>query len=126
MCWNNGNNGNYEQQHGNGAPVRLEGPVALVVLVRIENSTIDQLRVTTPDCRLDVGGLPFYWISGVSPEASVAWLKSQVAGDHADRAVYPIALHAGPAAQQALEDLTSLSQPDRVRERTAFWLGWRC
>jgi len=122
MCWSNGN-GNGDQQHAPGAPVRLEGQTALVVLARIENGQVDQLRVTSPDCLLDAGGLPFYWLTGVSPDASVAWLKSQVAGDRADRAILPIALHSGPAADRALEDLIAANQPAKVRERTAFWLG---
>ena len=105
MCWSNGNNSsNNDQQHAPGAPVRLEGQTTLVVLVRIENGQADQLRVTSPDCLLDGGGLPFYWLTGVTPEASVAWLKTQAAGEKADRAILPIALHAGPAADKALED----------------------
>lgn len=121
MCWNNGTGG--EQQHATGAPVRLEGQTAVVVLARVEGGRVDQLRVASPDCLLDAGGLPFYWFTGVSPEASIAWLKGQVSGDHADRAILPIALHVGPAADQALEDLISPAQPEKVRERTAFWLG---
>jgi len=118
MCWNNGTNSNAEN-----APVRLEGPTALVVLLRIENSQVDQLRVTSPDCRLDGGALPFHWFSGVPAEASLAFLKTQVSEAKGDRAVYPIALHAGPAAERVLDELTATSQPERVRERTAFWLG---
>jgi hypothetical protein len=114
MCWNNQNDN---------ALLRLEGPTTLVILIRVENTQVDQLRTVSLDCRLDGGGLPFYWLTGVSPEASLAWLKAQVVGQHSDRAVMPIALHAGPAADRALEDLTSPSQPERVRERAAFWLG---
>jgi hypothetical protein len=124
MCWNNGNNGNgNDQQHAPGAPVRLEGQTSLVVLIRMENGKVDRLRVTSPDCLLDGGALPFYWLTGVPPDSSVNWLKTQVAGEHADQAILPIALHAGPAADQALEDLIAPSQPERVRERTAFWFG---
>ncbi|MES1261003.1 MAG: HEAT repeat domain-containing protein [Acidobacteriota bacterium] len=122
MCWNNSNGPN-DQQHAPGAPVRLEGQTTLVILIRVENSQVDQLRVTSADCLLDAGALPFYWLSGVPPEASVAWLKTQVTGAHPDRAVLPIALHAGPAADRALQDLIAPTQPERVRERTAFWLG---
>lgn len=123
MCWSNGNNGFNDQQHAAGAPVRLEGQTALVVLVRMENGQVDQLRITSPDCLLDGGALPFYWLTGVTPEASVTWLKTQVAGDHADRAILPIALQAGSAADKALEELISPAEPERVRERAAFWLG---
>jgi hypothetical protein len=37
MCWNGGNGDDaYNDAHAVGAPVRLEGPVAVVVLARIE------------------------------------------------------------------------------------------
>ena len=120
MCWSNGN---YEDGHATGAPVRLEGQTTLLVLVRIENSQVDQLRVATPDCRFDGGGLPFYWLTGVPPAESVAWLKTQVTEQKPDRAVTAIALQGGPAADQALDDLTATSQPARIREKAAFWLG---
>ena len=122
MCWNTGDGLNH-QQHATGAPVRLEGPTALVVLIRIDNSQVEQLRVTSPDCRLDGGGLPFHWLTGVSSDASIAWLKAQATGAKPDRALQVIALHAGSAADRALEDLTTAAQPERVRERAAFWLG---
>ena len=117
----NGNNGNAGdsssgQQHAAGSPVRLEGQTALVVLVRVENGVVDKLRISSPDCLLDAGALPFYWLTGVTPEASVAWLKLQPD-------VLPPALHAGAAADSALEDLTAAGQPDKTRERAAFWLG---
>jgi HEAT repeat protein len=121
MCWSNGNNN--EDGHAMGAPVRLEGQTTLLMLVRVENSQVDQIRVSSLDCRFDGGGLPFYWFTGVSPEQSVAWLKTQVAEKNPDRAIMAIAMHSGPAADRALDELTASSQPARVRERTAFWLG---
>jgi hypothetical protein len=120
MCWSNGNN---EDSHAAGAPVRLEGQTTLLVLVRIENSQVDQLRVASPDCRFDGGGLPFYWLTGVPASESVAWLKTQVTEQKPDRAVLAIALHAGAAADQALDELAAPSQPAKIREKTAFWLG---
>lgn len=109
--------------YANNAPVRLEGDTAFVVLVRIEGGQVDQLRISSPDCRLDGGGLPFHWIENVPADASVAWLKSQTAGDHADQAIFAIAQHSGPAADRALDDLSASGQTEKVRERTAFWLG---
>jgi HEAT repeat protein len=111
------------QGYANNAPVRLEGDTAFVVLVRIEGGQVDQLRASSPDCRLDGGGLPFHWIENVPAEASVAWLKSQTAGNRADQAIFAIAEHSSPAADRALDDLTAPGQTERVRERTAFWLG---
>jgi HEAT repeat protein len=120
MCWSNGNN---DDGHAAGAPVRLEGQTTLLVLVRIENSQVDQLRVASPDCRFDGGGLPFYWLTGVPASESIAWLKTQVTEQKPDRAVLAIALHSGTAADQALDELVAASQPAKVREKTAFWLG---
>lgn len=113
----------YCNGHGTNAPVRLEGDTALVVLVRIEGGQVDQLRVSSPDCKLDGGGLPFYWITGVPADASVAWLKSQTAGNQTDQAIFAIAQHAGAAADRALDDFSAPGQPEKVREKTAFWLG---
>ena len=120
MCWNEGNRGDARAP---GTPIRLEGPTALVVLVRMENGAISRVRTTTPDCLIDAGGLPFYWLTGVPVSESVAWLKSQVSATGRDQTILPIALHAGAEATRALEELTSPTQPDKVRERTAFWLG---
>ncbi len=116
-CLDNGCRG-----HASGAPVRLEGETSLVVLVRMEGGRVDRLRVVSPDCSLDGGNLPFYWINGVPGDASVAWLKSQ-AGQETDQAIFAIALHAGGAADKALDELSAPDQPESIRSRTAFWLG---
>jgi hypothetical protein len=103
--------------------LRLEGDTSLMVLIRVEGGQVTQLRVTSPDCKLDAGGLRFVWIDKVPPAASVAWLKTQVAGAHPDRAISAIALHEGAVADQALDELTTANQPDNIREKAAFWLG---
>lgn len=118
MCSWNGNFG-----HAPEAPVRLEGETTLVVLVRVENSAVDQLRVASLDCRFDGGGLPFHWLTGVPEAESLNWLKTQVSGRQMDSAILAISLHAGAVADRALDDLTASSEPPRVREKAAFWLG---
>lgn len=124
MCWNEGNGNRADNNgHAAGAPVRLEGPSAVVVLVRMENAQVSQLRIASPDCRFDGGGRPFYWITGVPVGESIAWLKAQVAGNHADEAILAIAMHLGQAADHALDELIAPGQSERVRERTAFWIG---
>jgi len=122
MCWNDGNG---EGGHAANAPVRLEGEVAVVVLIRVENSRVDKLRITSPDCRLDAGGLPFYWIENVPAAQSIAWLKSQAeqTTTRNDNAVFAIALHADASADRALDELSAPPAPDYLREKTAFWLG---
>jgi len=78
-------NGNDDSGRTAGAPMRLEGEIALVVLIRMENNRVDHLRVTSPDCHLDAGGLPFYWLSNVPAAESLAWLKTQPAAPTAKR-----------------------------------------
>ena len=124
MCWNQGNGNRADNDgHAAGAPVRLEGPAAVIVLARIENAQVSQLRVASPDCRFDGGGLPFYWINGVPAAESIAWLRAQVTGNHADEAILAIAMHSGQNADRALDELIAPSQPERVREKAAFWIG---
>src|SRR6185312_3716308 len=124
MCWiHNSDSTRHDDGRAINAPVRLEGPAAVVVLVRIANGQVDQLRTASHDCRFDGGGLPFHWITGVTADASITWLKTQVSGKQSDAAILAIGLQAGPAADRALDELTDPSQPQRVRERTAFWLG---
>ena len=122
MCWNDGNG---DGGHAANAPVRLEGEVAVIVLIRVENSHVDKLRITSPDCRLDAGGLPFYWIENVPPAQSVAWLKTQAeqTATRNDSPVFAIALHADASADRALDELSEPRTPDTIREKTAFWLG---
>jgi hypothetical protein len=103
--------------------IRLEGDTAVVVLIRVEGGKVVQLRIASPDCKLDAGGLRFIWIDKVPPAASIAWLKTQVPGEHPDRAITAIALQSGQAADQALNELTALTEPENVRSKTAFWIG---
>jgi len=120
MCWSDRRLGYARTVN---APVRLEGQTTLVVLVRIDGSKAPEIRVTSPDCRIDAGGLPFYWITGVPAGQSVDWLRSAISPSAPEQPILAIALHAGPAAAQALDQLTAPGQPSRIRERTAFWLS---
>lgn len=124
MCsWFRNGNGNDESGRTPGTPVRLEGEIALVVLVRVEFGQAGDFRVSSPDCHLDAGGLPFYWFTGVPVSESLAWLKSQASGPRGDSAIMAIALHQSPAADQTLDELSAPTQPLEVRKRTANWLG---
>jgi hypothetical protein len=104
--------------------VKLEGPTHLVVLYRVENHQAGKIRTLTPECDLDAGGLPFIWLTGVTPSESIRLLLSiakSTAGTEA--AVAAIALHADPTADQALEELAAPSQTEKLRRQAIFWLG---
>jgi len=101
------------------------------VLLRAENKQISKVRVFSVDCPLDFAGLPLYWLSDVKPEDSIALLMGMVSPADADRddddkkltnqVVMAIAFHDVPAADQAMERLIQPNQPERLREKVAFW-----
>lgn len=139
-CWNDNQAGCFLEPHANAPviaassnqPVKLEGPTHLVVVFRIEGHEIGKVRSFTPECELDAGGLPFIWLTGASPRESVQFLfglakdASAPTRDHerrADAAIAAIAMHADPAADQALDSLAAPSQADQVRRKAIFWLG---
>jgi hypothetical protein len=97
------------------------------VLLRIDQGTVVKIRLAGVGCRLNAGGLPFTWLTGVQPEDSVAYLGSLASADsshhRADEALAALALHATPKATTALASLASSSSPLWIREKAAFWLG---
>ena len=140
-CWNDSVRGCFLEPSSNDRTivvsnnqiVKLEGPTQLVVLYRVENRQVGKVRSFSPECELDAGGLPFIWLTGVNAAESVKLLEG-IAKDipgssardqirRAEAAVSAIAMHADPAADQALEDLLAPSQPEQVRRQAVFWLG---
>jgi hypothetical protein len=140
-CWNNNvmcgcslepRNGDQSFTVSNNQTVKLEGPRELVVLFRVESHQTGKIRTFTPECNLDAGGLPFIWLTGVTPPESIhlllAMAKDTAAGTHeqmrkSDGATAAIAMHADPSADQALDELVAQSQPEQVRRQAIFWLG---
>jgi len=107
--------------------VHLEPPDHAVILFRVENNALDRIRVLSPNCEIDAGGVPMHWLNDVQPAQSVALLVSLVpererTGDGAVRAV---AVHADPAADQALERFLAPDQPESLRLRAVSYLGSR-
>jgi HEAT repeat protein len=104
------------------------------VLYRVENRQIGKVRSFSPECDLDAGGLPFIWLTSVNASESIKLLEG-IARDNAgaareqnrraDSAVTAIAMHADPAAEQALEGLLAASQPDELRRRAVVGLAQR-
>jgi HEAT repeat protein len=111
--------------------VQLEGSPGLVVLLRAERGRVGKVRALDDQCALDAGGLPFFWLTNVRPEESVALLASiarQLEGDGRDEdtagsALAAIALTAHPSADEALERLISRGESRELRKKAAFWIG---
>jgi hypothetical protein len=112
--------------------VKLEGPTHLVVLLRVENHQTGKIHTFSPECDLDAGGLPLIWLTDVTAPESIRFLLSIAKGGPntardqvrlGDTAVTAIALHADPAADNALEELAAPNQPETLRRQAIFWLG---
>lgn len=139
-CWNDSARGCFLEPHAdnrtvvvsNNQTVKLEGPTELVVLYRIEDRQVDKVRSFSPECELDAGGLPFIWLTGVNASESAKFLEGIVTGAsgasreqnrRTNAAISALAMHADPAAEQALEELAAPSQPEAVRRQAVFGLA---
>jgi hypothetical protein len=105
--------------------IHLEPPDHAVILFRVESSAVSRIRALSPDCEIDAGGAPVHWLTDVQPAESVALLVPFVAQRdiRGDGAVRVIAVHAGPAADAALERFVAPGQPESLRQRTVAWFG---
>jgi HEAT repeat protein len=107
-------------------PVHLEPPEQVQIMLRIQDNHVAKIRPISGDCQLDADGVPLRWIRDVRPADSVAFLSSFVTSDSdhvRDGAVAAIALHANPAADEALERFAAAGQPESLREKAVFWMG---
>jgi hypothetical protein len=96
------------------------------ILVRIDQGAVDKVRFVGAGCRLDAGGLPFTWLTGVQPDDSIAWLSSLVTADNrkrTDQALAAIAMHETEKATSPLAGFASSANPLWLREKGTFWLG---
>ena len=117
---------------GGSGSIKLEGSRQLAVLFRLADKQVSRIRVASPECALDAGGLRLVWLTGAKPAESVALLTSYVknsdfserGGHHlGNEALSAIALHADSSADRTLESFTSPQQPEHLRRQTSFWLG---
>lgn len=114
------------------APVHLEPATELLVLARVDAGAVERLRLFTPDCDLDLGGLPLVWLDGATADASVAWLDRLAHATASDSkmrsrlvrpAIAALGLHATPAASNALIALARTDGPTWLRREAVQWLA---
>jgi hypothetical protein len=103
-------------------------PGKMYVLLRLEQGAIVKVRPVNVGCRLNAGGVPFTWITGVQPEDSVQYLAQLARQPQAENrvtegALASLAMHETPTATQELTSLASPPSATRLREKAAFWLG---
>lgn len=129
---------NLEKEHGSTVGERRSGAVhlerggQLVVLLRLADHHVMNIRLASENCTLDAGGLRVVWLTGVSAGESVELLVNYVRPEeiqrHGDRgmseqALAAIALHADPAADRAFATFVAKTQPEGLREKASYWLG---
>ena len=121
----------YVSPDGRSAPgvVHLERPDHAVILFRVESGAVSRIRVLSPDCEIDAGGLPVRWLDDVRPAESTALLqsfatpKSSRPGTRDDgerlreSAVYALSVSEEPSALDALIVLARKDGNPRIRRR---------
>ena len=113
-----------------GACIQDTPQTHLVVFLRYSSGQVTRVRAMTPNCLVDAGGLTVQWLSDVLPSQSVDILTGLAQGKGAssehyvvDSAIMSIALHADESSDAALSRLVAADQPEKTREKTAFWLA---
>ena len=109
-------------------PLKLERPDTVMVLYRISGKEVEQIRVASPECPLDAGGLALHWFTGVRGADSVDYLETLAAGGSrrtGNTAVMAIALHADSRATDRLIALARDNRNTNVRGTALFWVAQR-
>ena len=110
-------------------PLKLEGADTMFILYRIAEGGVQRIRVASPECPLDAGGLTLHWLTGVRATDSIDWLAALATGDGSRRlaqtATMAIALHGDVQATERLIALAREGQNGEVRGAALFWVAQR-
>jgi hypothetical protein len=113
-CWDN----NYA------GTVHLEGPTEFYILYRAKEKRVERVQTFSPDCVIDAGNAPFYWLTDVKPAESIAYLKAMAQEAHGvDGPLGAIAVHAAPEAIATLLEMARTGKTTRMRGQALFWLA---
>lgn len=116
------------------APVQLEPPKEMIVLVRVSGKAVDRLRTFAPSCAIDAGEMPMIWFDGVTPDASATWLASvaRKAAESGERnppllqsSMSALDLTPGPVALRSLIAFAKDDARPTVRSRAISSLAFR-
>lgn len=109
---------------------QLESPKEFYVFLRASQGKVDKVRMFTPNCAIDAGGMTVEWLESVKPTDSVSYLLNLAESDDsgsrhgpAEGAVAAIAMHQDAAADEALAKLMTAGHSERVVEQATFWAG---
>jgi hypothetical protein len=98
-----------------------------VILFRIADHAIEKIHVDDPGRQLDAGNLHVVWLTNITPEDSIAVLKSLALQNDTkklrDSAVFAISIHQSAATVPALISIAAPANDLDLREKAAFWLA---
>ena len=102
------------------------------VLVHMDQGQVNQIMPVGDACEVKAEGITVGWLTHVSEQQSIQWLKSQAMDNitgHHNGSLYVLSLHQGKAAATALYELAKQNpgQPggQENSEQAVFWLGQR-
>ena len=134
-CWGNGNGnccGGCELDGNKGWSINtskddIGGGGLMVIAMRMENNTIEKVRMLRAACPINGRGYSIRKLTNVDPASSIAFFESHArdTGGYAHGVSGAIAQHDHPNAIAALERLAGSGMPGKVREDALFWLGNR-
>lgn len=102
--------------------IHLEPPDHAVILFRAEAGAVTRMRVLSPDCEIDAGGVPVHWIEDVRPADSTALLQTFVTVPKSrpeslrERAVYALSVSPDPGALDIVINLARKDESRRIRQ----------
>lgn len=97
------------------------------VLVHMDLGQVNQILPVGDACEIKAEGITVGWLTHVSEQQSIQWLKSQAMDNnnsHHNGSLYVLSLHPGKQAAEALYDLADNNAGDNS-EQAVFWLGQR-
>lgn len=115
---------------GHAQNCQLEAPKTFYVFLRASQGKVEKVRMFTPNCAIDAGGMTVYWLQDVKPADSISYLLALAEADESGRqhgvaegAIAAIAMHQDPSADQALAKLMTPGHSERLIEQATFWAG---
>ncbi len=110
--------------------VSLEGAPEFILLYRVVGGQVERIRTYATDCAFDGGGLPFYWLTGVSGAQSAMLLSTFIPASDGNKEGNQLANSALSAIARHLDGAPALIELARkpqvskqMRQEAVRWLG---
>lgn len=115
-----------KKQYGYGSSSDSPYTDEIHVFVQLKNGEVNRMMPIGDHCEVKAQGVTVDWLTDVSNQESIDWLKSEAKREDHDHnsSTYVLSLHSGDEAPEALLDLASENDGE-YSEQAVFWLGQR-